>query len=56
MHVAAANGHQEIVSRLLLRPCLDLEWKDKDGQIDLEVAVLKQHYNVIYILRKEGYN
>ncbi|KFZ19928.1 hypothetical protein V501_00400 [Pseudogymnoascus sp. VKM F-4519 (FW-2642)] len=56
MHVAAANGHQEIVSRLLLRPCLDLEWKDREGQTALEVAVLKQHHTVTNILEKKGYN
>jgi ankyrin repeat protein len=56
LHVAAANGHQEIVSRLLLRPCLDLEWKDREGQTALEVAVLKQHHTVTTILEKKGYN
>ncbi|PMD52221.1 uncharacterized protein K444DRAFT_621365 [Hyaloscypha bicolor E] len=54
MHVAAANGHQEIVFRLVLRTCLNLDWTDKEGLTALELAVLNQHQNIAKILREKG--
>jgi Ankyrin repeats (3 copies) len=52
MHVAAANGHTEVV-RALAKMGADIEARDKDGKTPLFEALLNKRYDTAKVMVKE---
>ncbi|RPB06422.1 hypothetical protein P167DRAFT_497669, partial [Morchella conica CCBAS932] len=48
---AAMNGHGKVVKLLLEREDVDVNSKDKNGKIALELAAERRHTNVMELLR-----